>query len=120
RQMTHHHICMLTTSHFHVNHTWCTSTPYSAGTKVNLISQTYMQFTCGFKLVMSDDQLVTWLVKPNLKLKFVLRDGLYRMRVQPSSTGTGRSEANRCAKRNGTAPIALEPREHGHYQKDGG
>ncbi|ETO65830.1 hypothetical protein F444_16920, partial [Phytophthora nicotianae P1976] len=55
---------------------------YSAGTKVNLMSQTYMQFKCGFKLVMSDDQLVTWLMKPNLQLKFVLRDGLYRMRVQ--------------------------------------
>lgn len=53
---------------------------YSAGTKVNMISQTYMQLTCGFKLIMSDDQLLTWLVKPNLKLKFVLRDGLYRMR----------------------------------------
>ncbi|KAE9016161.1 hypothetical protein PR002_g13735 [Phytophthora rubi] len=55
---------------------------YSPGTKINLISQTYMQFKCGYKLIVSDDQLVTWLVKPTMKLKFVMRDGLYRMRVE--------------------------------------
>jgi len=55
---------------------------YCPGTKVNLISQTYMQFDCGFKLSMSDDQLTTWLVKPNLKLKFEHRDGIYRMTVK--------------------------------------
>ncbi|KAE9226987.1 hypothetical protein PF002_g13947 [Phytophthora fragariae] len=32
---------------------------YSPGSKVNLISQTYMQFKCGYKLIVSDDQLVT-------------------------------------------------------------
>ncbi|KAE9037946.1 hypothetical protein PR001_g8166 [Phytophthora rubi] len=51
---------------------------YSPGSKVNLISQTYMQFKCGYKLIVSDDQLV----KPTMKLTFVMRDGLYCMRVE--------------------------------------
>lgn len=29
---------------------------YSAGTRVNMITQNYMQLKCGFKLVISDDQ----------------------------------------------------------------
>ncbi|POM66303.1 Putative Polyprotein, partial [Phytophthora palmivora] len=43
---------------------------YSKSTPFNLISQTYMQFACGFKLRLSEDQRTMWLVKDSLKLRF--------------------------------------------------
>ncbi|OWZ09592.1 Integrase, catalytic core protein [Phytophthora megakarya] len=52
---------------------------YSKTAPYNLISQTYLQFRCGFKVTLSDDQLITWLTKDSLKLRFDYDRGHYRM-----------------------------------------
>ncbi|TYZ58087.1 hypothetical protein PybrP1_003272 [[Pythium] brassicae (nom. inval.)] len=49
---------------------------------VNLISLLYMQFTCSFRLVVLPGQHVMWLEKPSLKLKFVERNGLFRVKTK--------------------------------------
>lgn len=54
---------------------------YSKNAPYNLLSQTYMQFKCGFKVSLSDDQLITWLTKGKLKLRFDYDRGHYRMRA---------------------------------------
>ncbi|POM65471.1 Hypothetical protein PHPALM_18805 [Phytophthora palmivora] len=43
---------------------------YSKSAPYNLVSQTYMQFKGNFKVRVSQDQLVTWLTKDSLKLRF--------------------------------------------------
>ncbi|TYZ68515.1 hypothetical protein PybrP1_008269 [[Pythium] brassicae (nom. inval.)] len=50
---------------------------YSAVSGVNLISPLCMQFTCGFRLVVSLDQRVMSLGKSSLKLKSVKQNGLF-------------------------------------------
>ncbi|POM61971.1 putative Polyprotein [Phytophthora palmivora] len=52
---------------------------YSKSTPFNLISQTYMQFACGFKLRLSEDQRTMWLAQDSLKLRFDYDRGVNRM-----------------------------------------
>ncbi|KAJ8542649.1 hypothetical protein ON010_g12162 [Phytophthora cinnamomi] len=86
---------------------------YSKSAPYNLITQTYMQFTCGFKLRVSRDQTITWLVKDSLKLKFQYDRGMYRMwtprQSKPVLSVSSRSVEN---------PMALLHNRLGHVGMD--